>query len=920
MNLFENAYSSQTLRDVLKDMNLPEDVFVSDFVQFAQDRFSAVHTDKDSEFYAYPGVDGLEFYAWNHGETDRETLRTEVQKIIQEQLSVTKYCFWIEALFEMPYRPDPGRSQDFQKLNWILEEIYSVLEKIPELMRLELGKVSQKGDIPSSVDAFYQRNKSALLEKIQAGVKQKKEEIGWFDVLVELDGNSLSAEIRTADPTEPDVRYYFYLLQNGKVIDKQGWFSENCFHWKLKDSGMYCVQGYVRRGTTSVFRKSAPLGYFDKQICQEFEQFLTEEPAGGHPYESRLRLYQAEDPFANFLIVASRANDKPMVDRFIASNPWLSVAASTTYGKVNAYALANGGFRTDIREKKTIMFSGTTIYNGKLVIGINDIADDMPLDALTAGCGAFTYACIGRDTLEVRMDYGSISKWFYYEDEDRLILANHYHMLLEFLTEYDIPLKLNEKKAAITLSCVKANLFDYNVIRKMDVTPIFQLEMDKTYRITRGGWKKAPTEYGKDCERHDTFHENQYLACLRKGAEEVKAQVRHVLEDDRYEHVVLELSGGLDTRVIYAAATNVGTKALTDKIRIDAHLVAGSMDLTIATELNSIYGFLYDDLPRTQKAVFETDADQVSRSYYLGVGFEHNPYIFRQMGTCYPILRGGCGENIRPWLARPLFNTLAEHSRSVYDLADYVWGSFAANITAADKDSRLDFRELIGDELGEIPSHNILQPYDKFFLTYQCGYHFNSELPYYAGQYVWMPMQSKILYRLHHQTFAHFRSIKLELDLIAQLNPMLMAVRFDYEGDNEALASLKDSLAPVDPRFSNIHISGSNDMDRWNAATDKKNVSIQGIMDPPQREERKQEEWRKHNEFIYLSLKDNFRELMLRYPTLRERIGTALYYYIFNEAHDTRRMRFLYNKVTSLLDQDKIIRRKIDDGGMDRRL
>ena len=45
---------------------------------------------------------------------------------------------------------------------------------------------------------------------------------------------------------------------------------------------------------------------------------------------------------------------------------------------------------------------------------------------------------------------------------------------------------------------------------------------------------------------------------------------------------------------------------------------------------------------------------------------------------------------------------------------------------------------------------------------------------------------------------------------------------------------------------------------------------------------------------------------MKREPVLRERIGDALYYHLKN-GDDMKRMRVFYNKVTSLLDQDRII-------------
>ena len=109
------------------------------------------------------------------------------------------------------------------------------------------------------------------------------EQICDFIVTIEQDGSSLNAKIHLEDPTDGNQKpflYYYYLIKDGVVIDRQGWYIENSFSWTLQEPGKYCVQGYVRVGDDREFRKSEEIDCTDLLTAASTHQVTSAKPVG----------------------------------------------------------------------------------------------------------------------------------------------------------------------------------------------------------------------------------------------------------------------------------------------------------------------------------------------------------------------------------------------------------------------------------------------------------------------------------------------------------------------------------------------------------------------------------------------------------------------------------------------------------------
>ena len=881
-------------------------ISVIDFFPLAQEWSDFFRKDLSSEYYQIPGVEDLDFYT-----SDRlEDLRHAVESVVRECVKQSQKVVWIDSLFDTRTSKDLIENEKYQKLNWILEEIYGQLSEIPGVTPCDLGKIDiTANEVEVTLRQFYQGKRNdikAFLENVT------QEKIGWFDVLASLEGNTFSAEIKIERELNSDLMYLFYLLKDGRVIAKTNWLTKNTYSWDLNESGVYAVQGYVKSGAEKVIRKSIALAYFDDAKTKEFETFMQSYEKTENPFSDPLKFHYLKEPFSDILIV-SHKDRKSMLcasEGFINQHDKFEIASDTEIGGYSTQVLATGGIKK-MQTGETLVFSGTMDYDGKIILGAADIPDHADVDKLLYNYGDNQIVVASDDGIKLGTDYFNFGRWFYYEDVESgmMVASNRYHTMLLFLKACAVDLKFDERKVECSLAAPNIQFLVQNFTRGMDIAPIFQVESFNCLCLTDKGWAKDYNELGLVLKQRETFHHNVYCAMLKKACAEIKQHVASIAIDERFQYALVDLSGGLDSRLIYAAATHLENGR--DKIRISSHPVPGSDDLPIATEINSIYGFEYDNLPRKRCLVPLRDGVQTARSFHIGTYYSYNPFY---IGTKIDdsevkaiTLNGACGEILaRPYTCRKYFRSMADASLSSEKFAEYVWTDFAADLISGDETTADIFRTYVANELDNVPVDDVFEAYDRIYLQYRHGCHFDQSLKYENGMPFWMPMQSKAAFRLHHMVFSRFRNIKLQLDMIGELNPLLLGIRFDYAKDQEEFELLRDSLE-VDARFRNIRIFGQDDMPRWERSQREKERGAEIIELESHLKDKNDYERREKDNLLYTALVNNFWELMKMAPALRERMGVSLYCAIMQMKNSPRGFYYLYNKVTSLLDQLRIL-------------
>jgi len=82
-------------------------------------------------------------------------------------------------------------------------------------------------------------------------------------------------------------------------------------------------------------------------------------------------------------------------------------------------------------DNKSYIFSGYAIYNGKMFIGMDEMAQATDDIRPVNGCyGEFNSCVIGYDSIHLSSDYFGMIPWFYFDNDEVFAASNNYHLLL----------------------------------------------------------------------------------------------------------------------------------------------------------------------------------------------------------------------------------------------------------------------------------------------------------------------------------------------------------------------------------------------------------------------------------------------------------------------------------------------------------
>jgi len=155
-------------------------------------------------------------------------------------------------------------------------------------------------------------------------------------------------------------------------------------------------------------------------------------------------------------------------------------------------------------------------------------------------------------------------------------------------------------------------------------------------------------------------------------------------------------------------------------------------------------------------------------------------------------------------------------------------------------------------------------------------------------------------------TFPVFKSYKLHFDVLYKINPRITQIPYQNDRYNTERIRLKRQLLMEDSRYRDFPIDAKPDLEAWKKAEEERPKN-RGTVITWEENEQINEEVRELPEKMYHALLCNLRDLLLAEPELEKMIGTALFYHIQSNQRDNGVIRVLYNKVTSVLDQRRIV-------------
>lgn len=547
------------------------------------------------------------------------------------------------------------------------------------------------------------------------------------------------------------------------------------------------------------------------------------------------------------------------------------------------------------------ILSGIAQHNGTLYFGQDSIKGKS--DFLDNSVGIFTLLNINVRGIKITQDFMGSGTLFYVEFDDIFISSNRYHLLLLFLSWIGFKGELNYAKVIANLYS-STTFLKTNISEQMDIEGVFQLPFNSEIIINNDGWfiteKLEVVEVLKGC-RPDERKE-----LMKKAKEEILENIAAVLNQERFSKVIVDISGGYDSRAVFAGVLNFENAM--NFIEIYARDVPGQNDLEIAAGLKSLFnGKFYEETGRKQYPMTTDESLNVFRSSYMGTFYNLAYGAWSPKGENNEEIRlsGGYGEIFRLFWYKVYKNIMSDNL-STNELASKLVDSFPP-ITKSMLKYKDTLIELIKNEFDKIncSCSDSIEKFEKHYQFFRNRYHIGMKaFQFYNDCPIWYPLMSKSLLRVANSlNYKDKLNEELILEVIENLHPLLPWIDFGEvpSQQNEGLQKIEIS----DVRFKNCKVEINKNLDNWKL-TERKNQETL-LKERPKMEESFYLNWRDNkshlNEELFL-LVDYLRE----YNSLfKELLDNEMVEYLKN-IKNNRLINEMYSKLCSLYDQIEIFR------------
>lgn len=639
----------------------------------------------------------------------------------------------------------------------------------------------------------------------------------FFKVKAVLHNNRVICEV-DVDIREGD-KFYYYLLRDGQVLDRVGWVDAQSYGWDVTEGGTYTVQAHIKRGGANRISYSNPVNYIDPVSLSAFEDFKSGEVSDVKL--DVLPFYKSVAPYSDYVLMVSD-RDICLNDVFLGKG--FCLRTLDKIGGLNCQLIA--ATEASVNDSATVLFSGIAKHDSSLVIGPKQLSSTEAIRYM-GDVGNFTMLVREENRLLLFADYFGVSKIYYYHKNGLFLASSRYHALLLALKDLRVPLTFNHKKVKSNFVFVNVQPFHQNFSECMEVDEVSCLPICKIIEVTNQGVRLIDSPIAADLNGDSAYSEELYKTMLYEAKEEILENVEMVLSRPEFDTVLIDLSGGMDSRMVYAAVTNF--PEYKHKVKIASNRIPGNpAELTIATTLANMWGYAYNDLQEFVEKVPLAQMANRLHSNYLGCYYSYNLVDSKRQYLRAIRLSGMYGEIIaRPYYTRSYLGT----EYDVAEVDEFVNGYFLKmarySILGGVENSIEELKDLFTSTLKHLPGKGALEKFENHYLFYRCGLHCSDVFRTDLSVLEWGPLQSKTMFKLKNLCYQKFKSIKLQLDMITLLNPVLGAVPFERQLDNDDKLKIGADLFFENDIFRELQVPVVENLSAWEAADKRRRAKLE---------------------------------------------------------------------------------------------
>jgi len=689
-----------------------------------------------------------------------------------------------------------------------------------------------------------------------------------------------------------DYVYTFYLLRYGKVIEQLDGYSSYKNHlFDVSEAGIYVIQGFVKDNLhgTMLYKYSYPIAYFPQEIKLKYKYWLEDYKVVDTLMHQPYTFVPNPPPFCDFAIILDLYNiDAP-------KSPYLQNGFELIHlqpqGEWQTALFTNGVLKQTGRILGQRNNNKAYLWSGHSIDMHGNICENGTPETIIGSVGSYSLVEFG-ENIRIRRDNFGMEHLFVYQNEQRIIVSNRYHLLLMLINT--IGLRVNETIAINKFLSMNNQIFQNHIGYKTDIDGVEIVPFYKDILIDSNGLQQIDNHIGKEIKTTQRFHYETYFDLFDQAVSEIKSNIKSFLDyaTENNKTAIFDLSGGLDSRLIYSAL--VSSDCDKSNVRIRSNDVVN--DLPIALEINAKYSFPYDDLPESLIRYPITRSRAIFRSQFEGM------YLTSRLGQLvhenadFINIYGAHGEIARPYWIYPFFNTPYDDLDSSKDKAAYRISVFSPTFLTG-----FENIQLFTDYYSEIEEYGgMSQPLTQWI--FMNSYHFQSKISRLLGLTRFAPLDSKAMYLSNVYSMPIFNSIKHQLSLIEHFAPELLSIKFADEDMNARFSTVLDYMSYVivdeDKKNEIKEADILHEKKQWNAANNKKkkHTKITNLQDNNIATEEE-----------ITALWNVLHELLTRFSEIEEKIGLHLWYFVCENIDNSNIRIEIYNKCCSVLDEMDIV-------------
>lgn len=597
------------------------------------------------------------------------------------------------------------------------------------------------------------------------------------------------------------AEFHFYLLRNARVLSRDGWFMSSEYSWKDLEPGHYHVRGFVRTDERKVDFFSRGIRLFPDSLAEEAAESIDsfkEEELEVIPFST------FEYPHADFVYCLS-SDSLPDLQGFSQFSVSRNGKKFSLYSNIERVL---GG----------VAFSGSAFLNDDLIFGSEDFSNIDKSDYSEFNClvGDYAIAYFTDDKFCLSNDFFGNHKIFYFKQGGLFLASNRLHLLLILLSKLNVSVDVDHDilKAILVSGSIQPfqQLYSHDQpFKGIKLLPI-NTRIEAEYETGDVSFVDKEIEgFFKDASANE-FSEEEYKTLILKGVDQVRRQTLAVLKHEGFDNVLVDATGGMDTRVILAAASNF--PAYKNKIKVNAcDTKSIPNDIKVGCALASIAGFEHDNIK-------ETHLNMGARSRKLSI-------ISKSLGSYFATdisnvsgfvvsrdrtinINGFYGEVcLRPYYAR---NYLKKDGFKEMEERESL-KKFLVNLTKlGSADAEGVHEKVFFSSLESLPGKSMAEKYDLMYLFFRNGFHCSDTIRPNNSTPRLGVIQSPSLFKAKRMMFhSGMGNTFLQNDFIALLNSAMLKVPYASDFDNSEFSECKGKLFNLPSGYEDIEVGLNTD-------------------------------------------------------------------------------------------------------------